>query len=120
MQFSASAFLAFHFAALNTSWMQAMVPRGSYLTLLSDVLKEFFAPATPSLVDELWFECAESGAPLKWHYPCGVLFDMHGDVRRLPWNVIVHFQGFPAAELLRCPNDDVVKNHYTNVLVRHY
>ena len=43
---------------------------------------------------DLWLEY--NGLPLKWHYPIGVLFDIHmGADVTLPWNITVHFSQFP-------------------------
>lgn len=77
-------------------------------------LREYFAPSTAAIVDELWFEYEHT--PLRWHYPVGVLFDMLGDTTKLPWHIVVRFRGFPSSEILRCPNSDTVKQHYVNVL----
>ena len=49
------------------------------------------------------------------HYPVGVLYDLYGN-QELPWQLVVHFQGFPSDQLLRCPNEDTVKWQFMNVL----
>lgn len=66
--------------------------------------------------DEVWFEF--NGAPLKWHMPVGVLFDLlcHTPTPALPWAVVVHFHAYPSGELLRCANDDAIQSLYTNSL----
>ncbi len=46
----------------------------------------------------------------------GVLFDGLGSPFDLPWNLTVHFQGFPTDQLLRCPSEEVIKRHFNNVL----
>lgn len=48
-------------------------------------------------------------------YPIGVLFDALGNTTEIPWNLIVHLQGFPP-ELIRCPSDTVAKSFFNNLL----
>jgi len=107
-------------SANETSTLEApnkfyeLLPRTSYLALVSGSVRQHFLSATPAIVDELWFE--HKGKPLKWHYPIGVLFDCLGNNLNLPWSLVVHFQGFPSEQLLRCTNEDTVKHHFMNVL----
>ncbi|GAA29307.2 autophagy protein 5 [Clonorchis sinensis] len=49
----------------------------------------------------VWLEYAHQ--PLKWHYPIGLLFDLHADGTELPWNVTVHFHNYPSDILLSPP-----------------
>lgn len=49
------------------------------------------------------------------YLPIGVLFDLNATQYDLPWSITVHFQGYPA-ELIRCPNEAVVKAHFVNLL----
>eukprot|EP01102_Stenamoeba_stenopodia_P013786 TRINITY_DN4518_c0_g1_i1.p1 TRINITY_DN4518_c0_g1~~TRINITY_DN4518_c0_g1_i1.p1 ORF type:complete len:303 (-),score=85.96 TRINITY_DN4518_c0_g1_i1:61-900(-) len=91
-----------------------LAPRCSYFTLCSASAREHFLLATPVRVDEMWFDFI--GLPLKWHYPIGVLFDLYASQQNLPWTLSVHFQGFPAQQLLRCPNEDTIKSHFMNAL----
>nr|POE63206.1 autophagy protein 5 [Quercus suber] len=92
-------------------------PRLSYLAFLLDRLHAFFAR---SLIDpevpahDAWLS-VEDGVPLKWHYPAGLLYDLlsgaepagpdtgksEGQQRTLPWQVTVHYTGFPAEQLIR-------------------
>jgi len=91
-----------------------LAPRGSYLTAIAGPVRDHFLVSAPAVVDEMWFD--HNGIPLKWHYPIGVLFDLMGSTLELPWQITVHFQGFPAQTILRCPTDDTVKQYYMNVL----
>lgn len=51
----------------------------------------------------MWLEF--NGQPIKWHFPIGVLFDLHmGNEPQLPWNLTVHFDKFPEECIFRCPN----------------
>ena len=95
----------------------AMLPRHTYLTLLSKTLtEEFSCFIDQNKIDEIWFEYKEK--PLQWHYPCGLLYDMHchQSGTDLPWQIIVHFQNFPEKKLPRCPNQDAVESHYISML----
>eukprot|EP01113_Clastostelium_recurvatum_P035984 TRINITY_DN5072_c0_g2_i1.p1 TRINITY_DN5072_c0_g2~~TRINITY_DN5072_c0_g2_i1.p1 ORF type:complete len:340 (-),score=101.29 TRINITY_DN5072_c0_g2_i1:94-1113(-) len=100
-----------------------LASRLSYLPLVTSTIRDHFASVAPAVVDEVWFDY--KSVPLKWHYPVGVLFDLYatqnnnnagGHRPDLPWDLTLHFQGFPSSVLLRCPNDDTVKQHYNNVL----
>lgn len=51
----------------------------------------------------MWIEF--NGQPIKWHFPIGVLFDIFmGNEPQLPWNLTVHFDKFPEADIFRCSN----------------
>ncbi|KAI8593535.1 autophagy protein Apg5-domain-containing protein [Geranomyces variabilis] len=88
------------------------VNRFSYLTLIANDVRRFFAEAEGgnsrlTEVDDgdIWFEC--KGEPLKWHYPVGLLADIYNaadaanPIAPLPWHVTVRFLNFPADKLLR-------------------
>uniref|UniRef100_A0A8C5H9I6 Autophagy protein 5 n=1 Tax=Gouania willdenowi TaxID=441366 RepID=A0A8C5H9I6_GOUWI len=88
-----------------------MLPRVSYLTLVTDKVKKHFLKAMRTdEVEEMWFEY--EGTPLKWHYPIGVLFDLHASASALPWSIIVHFKSFPDRDLLHCPTNSVIEAHF--------
>lgn len=90
-------------------------PRLSYLSFLLPRLHAFFAPklidpSTPS--HAAWFEF--DSVPLKWHYPAGLLYDIHagaepvqdGDDHVLgastePWKLVVHYSEFPSEQLIQ-------------------
>lgn len=51
----------------------------------------------------MWLEF--NGIPIKWHFPIGLLFDLHmAQEVQLPWNIIVHFDKFPENVIFRCHN----------------
>jgi len=113
--------VSFQLAALEVNQsndpglLYMMLPRNAYLTMFSDMTKNFFQLSMDlSKKDELWFEF--NGKPLRWHYPCGVLFDMLCDKTDLPWNVTVHFQNFPDDVLIRCPCEEVIESHFMTML----
>ncbi|KAL2084505.1 hypothetical protein ACEWY4_020023 [Coilia grayii] len=88
-----------------------LLPRVSYLTLVTDKVKKHFLKAMKQEdVEEMWLEY--EGIPLKWHYPIGVLFDLHASNTALPWSVTVHFKSFPERDLLHCPTNSVIEAHF--------
>jgi len=92
-----------------------MAPRGSYLPVVAEPVRDYLLQAAPARIDEMWFEF--KGQPIKWHYPIGVLFDLlTASQLELPWGLTVHFQSFPSDKLMRCSSQEVVKSHYMNVL----
>nr|CAB3224220.1 autophagy protein 5 [Phallusia mammillata] len=93
-----------------------MVARTSYLTMFSQQIEEFFNNyINLKQKDEVWFEY--NGSPLRWHYPCGVLFDLLcNPATDLPWSITVHFQNFPSDVLLRCPGDNAIESNYMMTL----
>ncbi|XP_066976010.1 autophagy protein 5 [Macrobrachium rosenbergii] len=93
-----------------------MVPRLSYFPLVMDkVRKHLLRFIPPDLQEaEMWFEC--DGYPLKWHYPVGVLFDLHCGGTALPWTITAHFSHFPEKELIRCPSREVVESQFMSSL----
>jgi autophagy-related protein 5 len=104
-------------------------PRLSYLAFLLPRLHRFFAPKlinpdTPA--NEAWFEFET--VPLKWHYPAGLLYDIHsgaepvdlgrratlessqisGDAlveQHLPWKLVVHYSEFPDEQLYQLDSE---------------
>ncbi|XP_036412062.1 autophagy protein 5 isoform X1 [Colossoma macropomum] len=88
-----------------------LLPRVSYLTLVTDKVKKHFLKVVKAEdVEQMWFEY--EGTPLKWHYPIGVLFDLHASNTALPWSVTVHFKDFPERDLLHCPSSSVIEAHF--------
>eukprot|EP01118_Nematostelium_gracile_P016337 TRINITY_DN673_c0_g1_i1.p1 TRINITY_DN673_c0_g1~~TRINITY_DN673_c0_g1_i1.p1 ORF type:complete len:268 (-),score=50.20 TRINITY_DN673_c0_g1_i1:153-956(-) len=91
-----------------------LVPRNSYLPLVIGSIRKYFLEAAPPIIDEMWFDF--KGKPLKWHYPIGVLFDTMATPSDLPWDLTVHFLGFPSDQILRYGSEETVKRHFNNVL----
>ncbi|KAD3640588.1 hypothetical protein E3N88_29811 [Mikania micrantha] len=91
-----------------------LAPRIGYLPLLFPQLKPFFSDALPPGVDTIWFEY--KGLPLKWYIPTGVLFDLLCGEPERPWNLTVHFRGYPGNILIPCDGEDSVKWSYINSL----
>lgn len=112
-----------------------MLPRQSYLTLVTDkVRKHFNKLLSTSEDDEIWFsdggcddEQAEesSSLPLKWHLPVGVLFDQRAirsscspteDDANLPWKINVHFGNFPHTQLIRFNSRELMESHFMSCI----
>ena len=89
-----------------------MVSRLSYFPLLFDHLKSHFLGVAPAALDEIWLE---DKAPLKWHVPVGVLFDQRPR-GTLPWDIVVHFTGFPESRLMRFSGIQEVKSSFMMAL----
>uniref|UniRef100_A0A4W3HKL4 Autophagy protein 5 n=1 Tax=Callorhinchus milii TaxID=7868 RepID=A0A4W3HKL4_CALMI len=92
-----------------------LLPRVSYFMLVTDKAKKHFQKVMRQEdVGEMWFEY--EGLPLKWHYPIGLLFDLHASNTALPWNILVHFKNFPEKELLHCTTKDAVEAHFMSCI----
>ncbi|XP_050159018.1 autophagy protein 5-like isoform X1 [Malus sylvestris] len=91
-----------------------LAPRIGYLPLLASLLKPYFSSALPPRLDTIWFEY--KGLPLKWYIPTGVLFDLLCAEPERPWNLTVHFRGYPGNILIPCDDDDTVKWSFINSL----
>ncbi|TKY56655.1 Autophagy protein 5 [Spatholobus suberectus] len=91
-----------------------LAPRIGYLPLLISLLKPQFSSTLPPGVDTIWFEY--KGLPLKWFIPTGVLFDLLCVEPERPWNLTVHFRGYPSNVLLPCEGEDSVKWSFINSL----
>jgi len=91
-----------------------LAPRNSYFPIVTTNVRKHFQAAAPTIGGEIWFEYKSK--PLKWHYPVGVLYDVFCNEFELPWSLVVHFQGFPTDQLLRCANEEAVKWHYINMI----
>ncbi|KAJ7960036.1 Autophagy protein 5 [Quillaja saponaria] len=91
-----------------------LAPRIGYLPLLVSYIKPHFSSTLPPGVDTIWFEY--KGLPLKWYIPTGVLFDLLCAEPERPWNLTVHFRGYPSNILLPCEGEDSVKWSFINSL----
>ncbi|KAG6517852.1 autophagy protein 5-like [Zingiber officinale] len=89
-------------------------PRIGYLPLLVPIIKPYFSGALPPGEDTVWFDY--KGLPLKWYVPLGVLFDLLCAEPERPWNLTVHFRGYPGEVLTPCEGEETVKWSYINSL----
>lgn len=110
-----------------------LLPRISYLPLVTEKVHNHFATYAPALSDGMWFEF--NGNPLKWNFPIGVLYDLYiheqyknpnnndnndGKIDQNDdpvWKIIVHFQSYPSEDvIMRCDNINAVKILFFNYL----
>ncbi|XP_021643575.2 autophagy protein 5 [Hevea brasiliensis] len=91
-----------------------LAPRIGYLPLLIPLIKPHFAATLPPGIDTVWFDY--KGLPLKWYIPTGVLFDLLCAEPERPWNLTVHFRGYPNNLLIPCEGEDSVKWNFINSL----
>ncbi|KZS94710.1 autophagy-related protein [Sistotremastrum niveocremeum HHB9708] len=103
-------------------------PRVSYLPLLIQEVKTFLfdlvldeASAKDMKTDDWWFE-AEGGALLKWHWPVGLLYDLHlvahpaPDFQMKPFTIILHLASPPTDKLLFTPSIETCKQSFMGQL----
>lgn len=91
-----------------------LVPRMSYFPLVTDkVFRHFQKASNQDNIDDMWL--AYNGQPLKWHYPIGVLYDLHTS-EELPWNITIHFKRFPEKEILKCHGREAVEANYISAV----
>ncbi|KAL5721478.1 autophagy protein 5 [Ranunculus cassubicifolius] len=91
-----------------------LAPRIGYLPLLVPLIKPYFSSTLPPGTDTVWFDY--KGLPLKWYVPTGVLFDLLCLEPERPWNLTVHFRGYPADLLSPCDGEETVKWSFINSL----
>ncbi|XP_055349368.1 autophagy protein 5-like [Paramacrobiotus metropolitanus] len=93
----------------------ALVPRQTYFPLALDkVNRHFLKYISQAAGQEMWLEC--DGAPLRHHYPVGVLFDLYGDETRLPWTLTVHYSNFPESELVHLNSREAIEAFFMATL----
>ncbi|CAH8350077.1 unnamed protein product [Eruca vesicaria subsp. sativa] len=91
-----------------------LAPRIGYLPLLVPLIKPYFKDSLPPGEESIWFDY--KGVPLKWYIPTGVLFDLLCAEPERPWNLTIHFRGYPTNVLLPCEGEDSVKWNFVNSL----
>lgn len=93
-----------------------LLPRVSYLPIVTDKVQKHFQRAIKPDVNtsRIWFDF--NGQVLKWHYPIGVLFDLYGSNKLLPWNITIHFEDFPKEELIPCETKEVVESYFMSAV----
>merc|ERR1712130_886071 len=95
-----------------------LLPRVSYLPLVTEKVYNHFISYAPALSDGMWFEF--NGHALKWNIPIGALYDLYINEQNKQdpvWRLIVHFQSYPSDDIImQCDNKNVVKNSFFNYL----
>ena len=92
-----------------------LLSRQNYLPCQLNNIRNHFLQYIPTVTskNEIWFEIEQD--KLRWQIPIGVLLDIYNIKKRII-KIIVHFQQFPIKELLRCSNEETIKNFYINSL----
>eukprot|EP00494_Astrolonche_serrata_P023754 UN24012 len=80
--------------------------RQSYFPNFGDKLRDHFSSFAAAREDGLWFEFKK--IPIQWQYTVGVLYDIFG-TPNIPWNITVHFQGYPDKVLVRHTKDSLLQ-----------
>ena len=88
-----------------------MLPRVSYFSICLRKVLEFFKNNVDGVdeVKNVWLQ--SDGKMLKWHYPIGVLHDIHSTDASLPWVVTVRFQNFPD-DLVKCGTIESMRHYF--------
>ncbi|KAF9283558.1 autophagy protein 5 [Mortierella alpina] len=98
-------------------------PRCSYLSSVNNQICRHFGGKVPQSLSDVWYEY--EGTPLKWHYPIGLLYDIHvlqshsqkaSEASMLPWKITVHFQDFPADKLIRHSTADSSQDYFMSMI----
>ncbi|OZJ03933.1 hypothetical protein BZG36_03611 [Bifiguratus adelaidae] len=100
------------------------VSRSSYLPLLTSQIRAYFAETANIAAEkeeEIWYDYR--GIPLKWHFPIGLLYDIHTvdadtfvRAADIPWPVTVHYDGFPSDKLIRGQTMDSVQDFFMSMV----
>ncbi|CAG8629848.1 autophagy protein Apg5-domain-containing protein [Gigaspora rosea] len=99
-------------------------PRCSYFPLWTSQIRKYFVDMALNFIGddaEIWYDV--DGTPLKWHYPIGLLYDLHTGYRPdsnspppLPWPVTVHFKNFPADKLIKAQAIDATQDFFMSMI----
>lgn len=97
-----------------------MAARISYVPGIIEAVKKHFDlyVSTDYRQEEIWFSF--NNVPLKWHYPVGLLFDLHNPPKDslplLPFHLEVHFHRFPSEVLLPYSGIKSIRSIFQNAL----
>ncbi|CAG8758506.1 14056_t:CDS:2, partial [Cetraspora pellucida] len=99
-------------------------PRCSYFPLWTSQIRKYFVDMALNFIGDdadIWYDV--DGTPLKWHYPIGLLYDLHTGYRPdsnspppLPWPVTVHFKNFPTDKLIRAQAIDATQDFFMSMI----
>ncbi|KAI8070657.1 autophagy-related protein 5 [Gilbertella persicaria] len=64
--------------------------------------------------ESVWYDFDQK--PLKWHYPIGLLFDLHTDASKLPWALTMHFKDLPSDKILLKPTPDTMQDMFMSMV----
>ncbi|KAI8335270.1 putative autophagy protein [Choanephora cucurbitarum] len=92
------------------------VPRCSYLPLVTRRIQKIMKDLDMQFPDEsfqsAWYEADH--LPLKWHYPIGLLFDLHANT--LPWTLTIHFTDLPTESILLKPTPESMQDMFMSMV----
>ncbi|XP_005186612.1 autophagy protein 5 [Musca domestica] len=93
-----------------------MVSRLSYLPLVTDKVKKYFSRFISDSQQDgtVWFDY--NGAPLKLHYPIGILYDLFQEEGSQPWCLTIHFSKFPEDSLVKFETKDLLESYFMSCL----
>lgn len=94
-----------------------MASRITYFPLVIDrVVKYFnrFVDQTRDITENMWLDF--DGQPIKWDYPIGLSWDLHGTREDLPWRLILHFSNFPSQEISRCNTKTSIESNFMSTI----
>ncbi|KAF9346577.1 autophagy protein 5 [Mortierella sp. AD094] len=107
--------------------LMTQASRCSYLPLLTnEVWRHIRNKSVHMSLDQsnVWYEY--DGAPLKWHYPIGLLYDIHGlqaaasrgtmDSPPLPWKIIAHVENFPVEKLIKITSENSCQDYFMSMI----
>jgi autophagy-related protein 5 len=109
-------FHGFRYKILCTwSLTKATVRRLSYLSALYTEIDKFLDELQMDTLNlsQLWFTSKD--APVKWHYPIGLIFDLYSTDGEL-LELVVHRGDFPHQKLLTWDHDNVMFDLYIALL----
>ncbi|KAI7906481.1 autophagy protein Apg5-domain-containing protein [Cokeromyces recurvatus] len=92
--------------------------RCSYFPLITKHLHHLFSELGMQVSEEafqsIWYEY--NNKPLKWHYPIGLLFDLHSKSTLLPWPITLHFKDLPTNDILLKPTLETMHDMFMSMV----
>lgn len=94
------------------------VSRCSYLPLVTKHIQQLLSNLGMQVSEEVfqsaWYDYDRQ--PLKWHYPVGLLFDLHTVDLSIPWNVTLHFKDLPSNSILLKPTPEIMQDMFMSMI----
>ncbi|CEP15672.1 hypothetical protein [Parasitella parasitica] len=94
------------------------VSRCSYLPLVTKHLQQLLLSLGMQISEQafqsIWYDYDLQ--PLKWHYPVGLLFDLHTVDLCTPWNITLHFKGLPSDSILLNPTPETMQDMFMSMI----
>ncbi|KAI8642603.1 autophagy related 5-like protein [Parasitella parasitica] len=94
------------------------VSRCSYLPLVTKHVQQLLLSLGMQVSEQafqsVWYD--HDTQPLKWHYPVGLLFDLHTADLCTPWNVTMHFKDLPSDSILLKPTPETMQDMFMSMI----